>query len=285
MPRGLAHKTTALIEASAAILQEIQPATVRAVCYRLFVQNMIASMSKGETDRVSRALTMARERGWIAWEWIVDETRHVEQKPSWDDPAAFMAVVKRSYRKDWWEDQPARLLVVSEKATIGGVLRPVLHAYGVGFLVLHGFGSATALNNLADFSLEDDRPLTLLYIGDFDPSGRFMSDVDIPDRLDRYGGTATLTRLAVTPDQIATFDLPTFAAETKSKDARYRWFLSEHGATCCELDALNPNVLRQQVEDAIGRSLDWPRWQRAELVERAEMRSLSDFLGGWPGAA
>lgn len=285
MPRGLAAKTTALIDASAAILAEIQPATVRAVCYRLFVQGITANMIKGETDRVSKALTKARERGLIAWEWIVDETRHVDQRPSWNDPAAFMDVVKRSYRKDWWEDQPARLLVVSEKATIGGTLRPVLHGYGVGFLVLHGFGSATALNDLADFSTRDARPLTLLYVGDHDPSGRYMSDADIPERLDKYGGAAELVRLAVTPAQIAAYGLPTFEAHTKSKDARYRWFLGRHGATCCELDALNPNVLRETVEAAILARLDHERWQRAERVERAELASLGDFLATWPGAA
>ncbi|MDQ3692227.1 MAG: hypothetical protein M3464_01180, partial [Chloroflexota bacterium] len=261
------------------------PATVRAVCYRLFTQNLIANMSKGETDKVSRALTLARERGWIAWEWIVDETRHVEQRPGWDDPAAFMAVAKRSYRLDRWQDQPERILVVSEKATIGGLLRPVLHAYGVGFLVLHGFGSATALNDLADFSLADDRPLSLLYIGDHDPSGRYMSDVDISQRLDKYGGQATLSRLAVTPEQIAAYDLPTFAAETKAKDARYRWFLDHHGVTCCELDALNPNVLRLVVEDAIVGVIDWPTWDRAEVAEAAQLRSLDNFFTSWPGAA
>ncbi len=278
MPRGLAHKTLALIEASAAILAEIQPATVRAVCYRLFVQGITANMGKGETDRVSRALTMARECGWIAWEWIVDETRHVEKRPSWNDPAAFTNVVKQSYRKDWWDDQPGRLLLVSEKGTIGGTLRPVLHEYGVGFLVLHGFGSATALNDLADFSLRDSRALTLLYVGDHDPSGRYMSDTDIPERLDKYGGAAELIRLAVTPAQTAAFALPTFAAHTKSKDARYRWFLGRHGAVCCELDALNPKVLRESVDAAIRARIDWERWQRAELVERAELASLGDFL-------
>ena len=97
MPKGLAHRTMTLIDASAAILAEIQPATVRAVCYRLFVQGITANMSKAETDRVSRALTLARERGLIAWEWIVDETRRVEQAQSWNDPAAFMATVKRAY--------------------------------------------------------------------------------------------------------------------------------------------------------------------------------------------
>ena len=285
MPRGLAAKTTALIEASTAILQRMQPATVRAVCYRLFVDGLIPTMSKGETDCVSRALTLARERGWIAWDWIVDETRQVERLPAWSDPERFLEVVQQADRKDWWADQPARLLVVSEKSTVVGVLRPVLRAYGVGFLVLHGFGSATALNDLAAFSLADARPLHLLYVGDHDPSGRFMSDVDIPERLSRYGGEATLHRLAVSPDQIAAYALPTFSAHTKGRDARYRWFLDRHGATCCELDALDPNVLRQAVAAAIGAVIDWPRWRRAETVEQAELRSLSEFVAGWPGAA
>ena len=175
--------------------------------------------------------------------------------------------------------------MVSEKATIGGTLRPVLHGYGVGFLVLHGFGSATALNDLADFSKADCRPLTLLYAGDHDPSGRYMSDVDIPERLGKYGGTAELIRLAVTPAQTAAYGLPTFTAHDKSRDARYRWFLGRHGATCCELDALNPNVLRQTVEAAILARIDQERWERAELVEAAQLRSLGDFLATWPGAA
>jgi len=285
MPRELADKTLALIEASAAILGEIQPATVRAVCYRLFVQKMIADMSKGETDRVSCALTIARERGLIDWEWIVDETRHVEQQPSWDDPADYIEAVKRSYRENWWEDQPERLLVVSETATIGGTLRPVLQEYGVGFLILHGFGSATALNNLATYSMTDARPLTLLYVGDHDPSGRYMSDVDIPDRLDTYGGAADLLRLAVTPAQIAAYDLPTFSAHSKTKDARYRWFVDRHGESCCELDALDPNVLRETVEAAARTRIAWEQWERTELVEGAELRSLSGFLATWPGAA
>jgi hypothetical protein len=282
MPRGLAQQTTDLIAAAAAILGEIQPATVRAVCYRLFVQERIASMSKGETDRVSRALTKARERGLIPWAWIVDETRQVTRPHSWRDPEGFMQAVKYSYRKDWWTDQPRRLLVVSEKATIGGTLRPVLHEYGVGFLVLHGFGSATAMNDLADLSLSDPRPLTLLYVGDHDPSGRHMSDADIPGRLERYAGEAELVRLAVTPRQVTTYELPTFSAQTKSKDARYRWFLGRHGETCCELDALDPNVLRQVVERAITARIDKTRWKRAETVERAEMASLQRFLETWP---
>ncbi|MDQ2963218.1 MAG: hypothetical protein M3R31_08700 [Pseudomonadota bacterium] len=41
--RGKAQKTIALIYAARRILEEIQPASVRAVCYRLFVAGVIPS--------------------------------------------------------------------------------------------------------------------------------------------------------------------------------------------------------------------------------------------------
>jgi hypothetical protein len=46
-------------------LSEIQPATVRAVCYKLFVGGLIKSMKKTETNKVSRALVLAREQDEI----------------------------------------------------------------------------------------------------------------------------------------------------------------------------------------------------------------------------
>lgn len=89
----------------------------------------------------------------------------------------------------------------------------------------------------------------------------------------------------MTPDQIGAFALPTFSAETKSRDARYHWFHDHHGTVCCELDALDPNLLRQTVEDAIVARIDWVRWGRAEVVEHAELQSLGDFLASYKGAA
>jgi hypothetical protein len=67
-----------LIEAAYAILREIQPASVRAVCYRLFTIGAIVSMDKAETNKVSTQLTWAREQHIIPWSWIVDETREPE---------------------------------------------------------------------------------------------------------------------------------------------------------------------------------------------------------------
>lgn len=276
MPRGLAKKTITLIEASKAFLREVHPATVRAVCYQLFIRHLIANMGKNETKKVSSHLTTARENGMIPWEWIVDETRQVEQRQTWSTPSEYADTVMNAYHKDWWAEQPERLMVISEKGTVGGVLRPVLHEYRVPFLMVHGWSSATAIKNLASFSVADERPLTLLYVGDHDPSGRRMSDVDIPERMDRYGGDADLVRLAVTPDDIATFDLPVFSAHDKAKDSNYRWFLDTYGETCCELDALNPNTLRDLVEGAITERIDWEHWHDVQADECGEREAIRE---------
>jgi len=74
MSRGRAQRSKDLIKASREILSEIQPATVRGACYKLFVAGLIPSMAKSETNRISRLLRIAREDHEIPWAWIVDET-------------------------------------------------------------------------------------------------------------------------------------------------------------------------------------------------------------------
>src|SRR5665811_1494544 len=66
-------------------------------------------------------------------------TRSAERVNAWENLAAFVETVKRSYRRDRWIDQPGAIEVWSEKATISGTLRPVLDTYGITFRVMHGY--------------------------------------------------------------------------------------------------------------------------------------------------
>jgi hypothetical protein len=70
--RGMARKSLDLIEAMATIAEAAQPITVRGVAYKLFTLGLIPSMAKLETNKVSRLLREARERGIISWDWIVE---------------------------------------------------------------------------------------------------------------------------------------------------------------------------------------------------------------------
>lgn len=229
MGRGKSKASVALVDAAHDILEEIQPATVRAVCYRLFVSGLIASMAKKETNRVSRQLVWAREEGIIPWSWIVDETREAERPCTWDDPETILRAAVSQYRKDYWREQPQRVEVWNEKGTVRGTLAPILREYGVTFRVMHGYGSATALQAVAEESRTHPKPLTILYAGDFDPSGLHMSVVDIPRRLERYEATIRLERVALTRRD---YLLPSFEAFSKTSDPRYRWYVDRFGHHC-----------------------------------------------------
>lgn len=279
--RGKAAATIALVEESHRILSEIQPASVRAVCYRLFSAGLIRDMSKPATDAVSRQLVWARETGIIPWEWIVDETREAETVASWSSPEAIIESACRQYRLDYWSTQPQHVEVWTEKGTVRGTLAPVLREFGVTLRVMHGFGSATAIYQAAQDVAGAGKPVSILYAGDWDPSGMQMSEVDLPSRLARYGGTATITRLALTQGDVDSGTVPHFDLHTKSKDPRHKWFAEHFGQRCYELDALSPSILRERVRSAITTLLDMEQWSRCVRVEQAERDSMNDILGIW----
>lgn len=276
--RGMARESLRLIEAMRTIAKAAQPITGRGVGYKLFTAGQIPSMSTNDMKKVYRLLKIAREQNKIPWEWIVDETRELERVSTWRDPAEYVHAVKWSYRRDAWADQPRRLEVWSEKGTIRGVLNPVLKEYAVGFRVMHGFGSATSVYDVAQD--EQDRPLIVLYVGDWDPSGLYMSRHDLPDRLEKYGGEhVALKRIALTEDDVV--GLPSFPASDKKKDSRYKWFTKTFGARCWELDAMDPNDLRERVEDSIRAEIEPVAWDRYVTAQEAEQEALQALLDKW----
>jgi hypothetical protein len=274
----MAKASLDLIESMHALAEAAQPITGRGIGYKLFTSGMIPSMETKSMQRVYRLLKEARELGIIPWSWIVDETRQLEISSSWNDPEEFLDCAFRSYRRDLWQDQPLRIEVWSEKGTIRGVLAPVLDKFGVGFRVMHGFASATTVYDIA----QDDNglPLIALYVGDYDPSGLFMSEVDLPGRLAKYGGDhVELVRIALKHGDLA--QLPSFPASDKANDKRYRWFVDAYGDNCWELDAMDPNNLRERVRSEIHKNVEPEAWSRGLRCADAEQESLRTFFERW----
>jgi hypothetical protein len=282
--RGKSAKTTALEAVIIRIVEERHPVTVRGVCYALFAQGLSGSMAVAETSRISRVMTQMREVGSLDWTRIVDGSRAVERPGRWGNPDEIIHAAVSGYRRDYWQDQPAHVEVFSEKSTVQGVLGPVLAQYGVTFRVMKGFGSFTAVRQAAEDSLDapDGKPCIAFYLGDWDPSGLAMSEVDLPDRLRRYGGKWAFKRIALV---CADLDhVPHFDSATKAGDARYRWYLKNSTADpakAWELDAMDPNALRARVAEAIVSMIDADAWQRALAVEAAEIQSMREFHQSW----
>jgi hypothetical protein len=267
--RGRNKSTIKLIEEMRKIAEEAHPISGRGVGYKLFTLNLISSMDG--MPKVYRALVLAREDGVIPWQWIIDETRDPEAVETWGSSAELARDF--FYRRNLWQTQPKRVEVWSEKGTVRGVVWPVLAKFGVTFQVVHGFNSATKMWDVSQTYGNDDRPLVVLYIGDRDPSGMCMTEVDIPARLKRYGGNhIELKRIALTPEQ--TTSLPSFPATDKRKDPRYKWFVQNYGDRCWELDAMDPRQLRDLVEAEIKALIDPVLWAEQEALQEQERRSI-----------
>ena len=70
-----------------------------------------------------------------------------------------------------------------------------------------------------------------------------MSEVDLAERLRKYGGTVDMLRVAITEDDISNDpSLPDFDAGEKTRDPRHRWFTVNHGERCIELDAMHQTI-------------------------------------------
>jgi hypothetical protein len=276
--RGRAKGSTDLITAMRDIAEAAQPITGRGVGYKLFVAKLIPSMSRKDMRKVYRLLLLAREEGIIPWHWIVDETRYLEKVATWDDTDEFARDISNSFRRDFWNQQPVRVEVWSEKGTVRGVVAPVLNQYGVGFRVVHGYSGATPVVTVARSN--QDRPLIILYIGDWDPSGMNMSEHDLPNRFKEYGGEhIELMRIALTGPQV--LGLPSFPATDKKGDTRYKWFCERYGDRCWELDAMDPNDLRDCVEKAIKELIEPVAWERCEVAEEASRKSFARIVRKW----
>jgi hypothetical protein len=284
--RGRSQATLDLLEACKKIIEETEPITIRGICYRLFVAKFIDSMATKNTQKISRLLTQAREEGEVDWDSIVDESRQMEEWSQYRDLNEFGEYVQTLYTRDFWAHQENRIIVISEKATVSGILHPVLSEYGVPFFPVHGFNSATKMHDLAEGIANDARHTVLLYCGDYDPSGMYMSEWDLPGRLNDYGaGTLdddyTIKRIALTGGDVLSGNLPSFDAETKDKDPRYQWFVSHYGYQAWELDAMNPNELRERVKQEIEQYIDsddWEQHKKIEAVQRETTKKIAKAM-------
>ncbi len=293
--RGIAGTSKALIAAVNAILEKDHPQTLRQIHYGVFsaghvdYKNDLASYR-----RLSRTLTNAR-RAYRQWElvygsedppedsvpanWIVDELRQPEMVNVWTDAAEYIDTVRRSYRRDNWQDQPYHCELWGEKATVLGSMRPIIREYGITLRVCRGFGSAGMEDQVGRLFENIDKPIVVFYIGDHDASGDLIGE-DMHRRVEIASGVSfDMKRLAIHPEDIMSFGLP--PQKVKEKDVRAASFREKFGANAetVELEALPVAELKRRVEEAIEGLIDRDRWDRQVMVQEVELASIREIAG------
>jgi hypothetical protein len=272
------RKTTQLIDAAVGILTAESPMTIRQLFYRLVSKGLIPNDRK-HYQLVSRVMTKARDDERCSFDHIVDRSRPAYSPNVWEDASGYAEAVKRGYRKDYWATQPNHVEIWVEKDAIIGSIEPTTDELGVTIRVGRGFLSTTKAHDIAERFTVIDKPITVFYLGDHDPSGQDI-ERDLYQRILSYdSGYFDLQRLAIHKEDISKFDLPPL--RIKDGDMRAAKFRAQHGEECVELDALPPDELRRRVREAVEDLQDRELWKRAIAVETVELASIKDATRMW----
>jgi len=233
--------TLALLDQVRGVLSEYAnhlPLTIRQIFYRLVGAHDYEKTERAY-QRLAEHLNRARRARIIPMTVIRDDGGAISEPDHWDSAEQFMATIHamaNGFTLDHSAGQAIRLVVICEAGGMVPQLERVAHPFGVMVMSGGGFDSTTDRHNFAAALAGHDRPTEVLHIGDHDPSGvsmflAFLEDVEAFTR--ELGGSAIFTRLAVTPQQIGEYRLPT--APPKATDRRA--FAGE----TCQAEALPPN--------------------------------------------
>jgi hypothetical protein len=234
------------------------PTSAPFLYYELIQRQIISKQRTGarRSDQdLSVALTDLRERGHVPWNYIVDETRSVEDFTGSASIAAEVIDRLGWFRIDPWGGWVP--LVLTESRSLAGVLRSIARRYAIRIASTNG--------QCGGFLHTDIVPLLtgatwVIYLGDLDLAG---NDIEINTRrvLEReIGAVPQWQRLALTAAQVTDFNLPPIVKEDRRfKDGR------PHEAV--ETEALSQGLLMDLLRRRLDEMLLEPL---ADVLEREE---------------
>jgi len=247
--------------------------TIRHLFYRLVGLGAVTKDERGYRA-LGRHLSKWRRSGAVAWSAFADPTRTYYGIRLFDD--AFQAIhnTVTTYRKDLWASQGYHVEVWSEKDAIISTVCDAVSDFGVRSYSCRGFSSLTGLYNAAEhFQMMQQRgkEVVILHLGDHDPSGLAIERRVVRSLQEDFDVTIKICRIAVTPDQIAEYNLPT--RPPKATDTRGRGWVGG----CVEVDSMPMPALRSLLRRKIEGMIDPRQWAVSKLVEAAEHETLGEY--------
>lgn len=235
--------------------------TVRQIYYRLVSAGIIKN-TRSSYNGLDKALVNARLNGSIPFDAIVDHTRNTIEgdKNSYETPEEFMKwrleALKESasqYKMPYWYEQPQYIEVWVEKDALSSLMSQVCSKLHVNLNPCRGYPSISFLYAASERLGDIDKPITILYFGDFDMRGKDIERY-LTEMLKQFGVQVDVHRIALTSQQIEAYQLPPQPA--KQNDTMAKGWIEKHGNVAWELDALEPNVLMRLLEASITEHID-----------------------------
>lgn len=272
------------IETANKIIEQYQAQGLRLTLRQLYYQ-FVSRHSLPNTEKsyknLASVISDGRLAGLIDWDAIEDRGR-VPSKPShFSGIPGLIKAALRSYRLDRWVGQRNYAELWVEKQALAGVLEPLSEEFHVTLMVNKGYSSSSAMYDAANRFVDNmerngHETAYLLYIGDHDPSGEDMVR-DISDRLERFGSTLEVVKIALTMEQIRYHNPPPNPA--KRSDARFAAYSEKHGDESWEVDALDPATLTRLIRDQFEEIVDIDVMDAVKKQEERDKKTLLDVVG------
>lgn len=275
--RNFSDASMAIIGQANRIILEYQrqgfTLTLRQLYYQFVARDLLQN-KQSEYKRLGSIINDGRLAGLIDWSAIEDRTRNLRTHSSWGSPSEIVSAVAKQYREDLWSNQPYRPEVWIEKDALLGVIEPACIRFRVPYFACRGYSSQSeqyAAGKRFARAIDDGAIPIVFHLGDHDPSGMDMTR-DNEDRLALFAEDyVEVRRLALNYDQISRYRPPPNPA--KESDSRSGPYIEKFGSSSWELDALDPRLIDDLIDDAITGILDGPQWD-ADLADEEEARSV-----------
>lgn len=231
---------------------------------------------------MSYIISDARLAGRIDWNYLIDRTRRLTDLQHFDNAQDALFKLASWYHIDFWENQQYRPEVWIEKDALVGVIERVCQDNDVPFCSCRGYTSQSemwrASQRLRRYDRDGQTPV-IFHFGDHDPSGIDMSR-DIDERLQTFMGGVEFHRIALNMDQVDLYSPPPNPikmTDSRSSNAGGTGYVDKFGDECWELDALNPPVIVQLIQDEIDKIKDLDQWKKDEERKEVVRKKLEDL--------
>lgn len=251
------------------------PLTNRQIFYRL-----VGAYGYDKTEqaygRLCEILNRARRARIIPFDSIRDDgTMALADGNWWRSPSQYWRSIRYwadNYKHHPADGQPIHAEIWVEAGGMGRQVATVAHPYGVTVYSAGGFNGLTDKYETAQRIAEQSKPVVIFHVGDYDPSGCAIIDslaADVTAFVSEMNPRRLIDwrRIAVTPDQIDHYDLPT--APQKRNDQR-----GEHMADTVQAEALPPDVLASEIDEAIAAVINHGVLERVRLLGQRERADI-----------
>ena len=201
-----AYLRAALLE----LLEEHQrdgmlPTSNRFLFYELVQRGIVPKHSKNKRradQDMNEALTELRESGQVPWDWIVDETRFLENHTGWPSIKDGLENLVDTIRLDPWAG--CEPLILTESRSLAGVLREICEEYCVQIASTNGQVGGFLHTKIGPMLRSGHN---IFYLGDLDLAG---GDIEANTKrvLEQKTELLFWERLALTEEQVDQYNLP-----------------------------------------------------------------------------